>query len=103
MVKAPLAPPGSALLEDLTGLDSLVSPVVSLVVFFAVHYGEKATGKPWRFVPESWVTPKSEPAAVPAETKSSLVSPAPSADQEAVAAADAQIAPPAADATSAEA
>ena len=91
------------LLEDLTGLDSLVSPVVSLVVFFAVHYGEKATGKPWRFVPESWVTPKSEPAAVPAETKSSLVSPAPSADQEAVAAADAQIAPPAADATSAEA
>ena len=57
-------------LEDYTGLDSLIAPVVSLIVFFAVHYGEKVMGMPFRFVPEPWVTPTpfvavaSEPVAV---------------------------------------
>lgn len=38
-------------LRDFTGVDSLASPIFSLLVFFIVHYGEKATGSAWNFLP----------------------------------------------------
>lgn len=39
-------------LKDFTGVDSLASPLFCLIVFFVVHYGEKATGKSWNVFPE---------------------------------------------------
>ena len=44
--------------RDFTGVDSLVSPIFSLIVFVAVHYTEKYTGKNVLFfLPDSWTTP----------------------------------------------
>mmetsp|Transcript_12511 Transcript_12511/g.37568 ORF Transcript_12511/g.37568 Transcript_12511/m.37568 type:complete len:227 (-) Transcript_12511:184-864(-) len=41
-------------LEDWTGLDSILSPIFSLVIFAAVHLLEKQRGKP--FVEHRWLT-----------------------------------------------
>lgn len=38
-------------------MDSLCAPLFSLLCFLVVHYGEKASGASWRFVPEWMVTP----------------------------------------------
>ena len=47
--------------RDFTGVDSLVSPVVSLVVFLAVHYFEKSTGaNTLGFLPKHWMEPVPE-------------------------------------------
>ncbi|KAJ8602438.1 hypothetical protein CTAYLR_001256 [Chrysophaeum taylorii] len=51
-------------LRDFTGVDSLASPLFSLIVFFSVHYYEKSTGKTLKLVPKSWewmVTPVPKP------------------------------------------
>uniref|UniRef100_A0A7S3K6Q6 Uncharacterized protein n=1 Tax=Aureoumbra lagunensis TaxID=44058 RepID=A0A7S3K6Q6_9STRA len=48
-------------LRDFTGVDSLAAPIFATIVFFTVHYGEKATGSSWRFLPEWMVTPVAPP------------------------------------------
>ena len=55
---------------------------LSLLAFVIVHYGEKATGKPWRFVPEWMVTPvpASAPAAEAEVAKGTAVAPEPLVD-----------------------
>jgi len=56
-------------LRDFTGVDSLASPIFSILVFFAIHYGEKYTGKTFNFLPQSWAW-MLEPVQVPsAEAK----------------------------------
>jgi len=44
-------------LRDFTGVDSIVSPIFSLICFFVFHYGEKWTGRAWNFTPAWMVVP----------------------------------------------
>ena len=55
-------------LRDFTGVDSLASPLFGILVFFAIHYGEKMTGKTFMFLPQRWAW-MLEPVREAAEAK----------------------------------